>query len=126
VKPREDVLRRRFQVDQLTPEQRAHLKERLFDELLVRSEHEPIKINAIEEEQRDFIAAIRTGKVPRVDGVAGRDAVAVAAQILESIHEHAWDGSSAGRHGPFAMPALPINSGSDRWQAETVPQRRAG
>jgi predicted dehydrogenase len=126
VKPREDVLRRRFQVDQLTPEQRAHLKEHLFDELLVRSEHEPIKINAIEEEQRDFIAAIRTGKAPRVDGVAGRDAVAIASKILESIHEHAWDGSSAGRHGPFAMPALPINSGTDRWLAETVPHRRAG
>jgi predicted dehydrogenase len=126
VKPREEVLRRRFQVDRLTPEERSHLKDHLFDELLVRSEHEPIKINAIEEEQRDFIAAIRTGKTPRVDGVAGRDAVAVAGLILESIQEHAWDGSSAGRHGPFAMPALPIIPTADRWQPDAAPRRLAG
>ncbi len=126
VKPREEVLRRRFQVDRLTPEQRSHLKDHLFEDLLIRSEHEPIKINAIEEEQRDFIAAIRTGKTPRVDGGAGRDAVAVAGLILESIQEHAWDGSSAGRHGPFAMPALPIVPAADRWQPDVVPHRRAG
>jgi predicted dehydrogenase len=126
VRPREDVLRRRFQVDQLTAEERAHLKDHMFDDLLMRSEHEPIKINAIEEEQRDFVAAIRTGKTPRVDGVAGRNAIAVAGLILESIHEHAWDGSSAGRHGPFAMPALPIISAADRWQEDAAPRRRAG
>lgn len=126
VKPREDVLRRRFQVDPLTAEERAHLKDHLFEELLVRSEHEPIKINAIEEEQRDFVAAIRTGKTPRVDGAAGRNAVAVAGMILESISDHAWDGTSAGRHGPFAMPALPILPAADRWSAELTPRRMAG
>jgi predicted dehydrogenase len=126
VKPREDILRRRFQVDRLTVEERAHLKEHLFDELLILTEHEPTKINAIEEEQRDFVAAIRTGKTPRVDGMAGRDAVAVAGMILERIHDHAWDGSPAGRHGPFAMPALPIIPTADRWQEDTAPRRRAG
>ena len=102
------------------------MKDHLFDELLVRTEHEPTKINAIEEEQRDFVAAIRTGKTPRVDGLAGRDAVAVAGMILESIDEHAWDGSAAGRHGPFAMPALPIIPAADRWQEDAIPRRRAG
>ncbi len=126
VKPREDVLRRRFQVDRLTADERVHLKDHMFDELLIRTEHEPIKINAIEEEQRDFVAAIRTGKTPRVDGQAGRDAVAVAGKILESIHEHAWDGSAAGRQGPFAMPALPIIPSVDRWQEDAAPRRLAG
>ena len=126
VKPREDVLRRRFQIDRLTTDERAHLKDHLFDELLIRTEHEPIKINAIEEEQRDFVASIRTGKTPRVDGQAGRDAVAVSGMILESIHEHAWDGSAAGRHGPFAMPALPMIPATDRWQEDATPRRRAG
>ena len=69
-------------------------------------------VNAIQEEQRDFVAAVRTGKAPRVDGAAGRDAVAVAEMILERIDEHAWDGTAAGRHGPFAMPALPIIAGT--------------
>ena len=100
------------------------MKEHLFDELLGphRITSRP-RSNAIEEEQRDFVAAIRTGKTPRVDGLAGRDAVAVAEMILERIDEHAWDGSAAGRHGPFAMPALPILSAPDRWQedADTSP-----
>jgi predicted dehydrogenase len=126
IKPREDVLRRRFQVDQLTAEERTHLKAHLFDELLVRSEFEPVKVNAIEQEQRDFVAAIRTGKLPRVDGLAGRDAVAVANMIVEGIQNHAWDGSSAGRQGPFAMPALPIATPTERWQSDVVPRRLAG
>jgi len=126
VRPREEVLRRQFQVDRLTSEERAHLKDHLFDELLIRTEHEPAKTNAIEEEQRDFVAAIRTGKAPRVNGVAGRDAVAVAELILERIEDHAWDGSSAGRRGPFAMPALPIISAADHWPEATQPRRLAG
>jgi len=47
-----------------------------------------------------------------VDGVAGRDAVAVAEMILERIEEHAWDGSPTGRRGSSAMPALPIVAGT--------------
>jgi predicted dehydrogenase len=119
-------LRRRFQVDQLSFDERNHLKQHLFDELLIRTEHVPTKTNAIEEEQRDFVAAIRTGKMPRVDGLAGRDAVAVAGRILESINDHAWDGTSAGRHGPFAMPALPIIPAAERWQDDTATRRKAG
>jgi predicted dehydrogenase len=126
VKPREDVLRRQFQVERLTGDEKSHLKANLFDELLVRTKHEPAQINAIEEEQRDFVAAIHSGKSPRVDGAAGRDAVAVSALILESIQEHAWDGASAGRHGPFAMPALPVTPATDRWPVPAPPLRRAG
>ncbi len=126
IKPREDLLRREFQVNQLSPEQRAYCKEHLFDELLVRTRNEPAAINAIQEEQRDFVAAVRTGKAPRVDGTAGRDAVAVAEMILQRIEEHSWDGSSAGRHGPFAMPALPIIAGSTQSAVEREQRRRAG
>ena len=46
--------------------------------------------------------------------------------ILDSIDEHAWDGNSAGRHGPFAMPALPIIAAADRWRQDTPSRRRAG
>ena len=86
----------------------------------------PQPVNAIQEEQRDFVAAIRTGKTPRVDGAAGRDAVAVAEMILERIEEHAWDGTPAGRHGPFAMPALPIIAGTTQPAADRHERRRAG
>ena len=62
-------------------------------ELLVRSQRDAQPVNAIQEEQRDFVAAVRTGRPPRVDGAAGRDAIAVAEMILERIEEHAWDGT---------------------------------
>ncbi|HEY4235448.1 MAG TPA: Gfo/Idh/MocA family oxidoreductase [Lacipirellulaceae bacterium] len=126
IKPREDVLRRKFRLDRLTVGERAHLKDCLFDELLVRTEHEAAKVNAIQEEQRDFVTSIRTGKTPRVDGAAGRDAIAVAEMILAKIEQHAWDGTSAGRLGPFAMPALPIITAPVRWHEEPKPRRRAG
>jgi predicted dehydrogenase len=126
VKPREDVLRREFRVNQISAEDRTYWKEHLFDELLVRTQHQAPAINAIQEEQRDFARAVREGKTPRVDGIAGRDAVAVAEMILERIDEHAWDGTSAGRHGAFAMPALPIVAGSTLPVTEPVHRRRAG
>jgi hypothetical protein len=72
------------------------------------------------------VRAIREGRAPRVDGAAGRDAVAVAEMILERIEEHAWDGTSTGRHGPFAMPALPIIAGTTQPAADRHERRRAG
>jgi predicted dehydrogenase len=126
VKPREDVLRREFRVEQLSPNERAYWKENLFTELLVRTQCNPPAANAIQEEQRDFVAAIREKRAPRVDGVAGRDAVAVAEMILDCIGEHAWDGTPSGRRGPFAMPALPIIAGTTLPVADAQPRRRAG
>jgi predicted dehydrogenase len=126
VKPREDLLRRNFRLDQISADECAYWKEHLFDELLVRTTHQAPAVNAIHEEQRDFVQAVRNGKSPRVDGTAGRDAVAVAEMILEQIEEHAWDGTSAGRHGPFAMPALPIVAGTTVSTTEPLQRRRAG
>jgi predicted dehydrogenase len=126
VRPREDVLRRDFHVDGLSAADCAYWKEHLFDELLVRTQYEPPAGNAIQDEQRDFVNAIRTGKAPRVDGAAGREAVAVAELILRQIEEHAWDGTAAGRHGPFAMPALPIIAGSTAPAGEREFRRLAG
>jgi predicted dehydrogenase len=126
VKPRENVLRREFRVDQLSAAERAYWKEHLFDELLVHRQMHAPAVNAIQEEQRDFVGAIREGRSPRVDGAAGRNAVAVAEIILEKIEEHSWDGTPTGRHGPFAMPALPIIAGSTQHAVDHEPKRRAG
>lgn len=126
VKPREDVLRREFRVDQLSPTERAYWKEHLFDELLVRHQCNTQAGNAIQEEQLDFVGAIREGRAPRVDGAAGSRVVEVAEMILERIEEHAWDGTSVGRRGPFAMPALPIIAGTMHVDAEHQRRRRAG
>ena len=126
VRPRQDVLRREFRVDRLSPAEREHYKEHQFDDLLVRTEYHMPAGNAIEEEQRDFEAAVRSGRSPRVDGAAGRDAVALAEAILARIDEHAWDGTDAGRRGALAMPALPIIAGTTLPAAEPERRRRAG
>lgn len=125
VKPSDSVLRREFRADKLSADERAYWKEHVFDELLIRQPRDAKPVNAIQEEQRDFVTAVRTGKAPRVDGAAGRDAVAVAELILERIEEHAWDGTPTGRHGPFAMPALPIIAGTTQ-PAPPQERRRAG
>src|SRR5262245_41121481 len=126
VKPCDAVLRREFRADKLSFDERTYWKEHVFDELLVRSQRDSAPVNAIQEEQRGFVTAVRTGKAPRVDGTAGRDAAAVAEMILERIDEHAWDGAPTGRHGPFAMPALPIIAGTTIPPAEHHERRRAG
>jgi predicted dehydrogenase len=126
VKPSDEVLRREFRSDKLTTEGRAYWKEHVFDQLLVRTSRDSKPVNAIQEEQRDFVNAVRTGQTPRVDGTAGRDAVAVAELILEKIEDHAWDGAPTGRHGAFAMPALPIIAGTTHVADERPERRRAG
>jgi predicted dehydrogenase len=126
VKPSDEVLRREFRADRLSAEERAYWKEHVFDQLLVPTSRDSKPINAIQEEQRDFVAAVRTGQSPRVDGAAGRDAVVVAEMILEKIEDHAWDGTPTGRHGAFAMPALPIIAGTTQPAANWPERRRAG
>ena len=55
-----------------------------------------------------------------------RDAIAVAEMILERIETHAWDGDTAGRQGPFAMPALPIAASLPLPIPVAPPRRKAG
>lgn len=119
VEPREDVLRRSFHVDSLTLDDKNHLKAELFNELLVKTTEEAPAVNAIEEELKDFASAVRSGAQPRVSGADGRDAVAVAEQILQQVEEHNWDGQSHGRCGPFATPSMPV-------VPFDVPLRKAG
>lgn len=119
VVPREDVLRRSFHVGSLTAADKEHLKTELFNEVLVKTTEEAPAINAIEAELKDFAQAITTGSTPRVSGADGRDAVAVAERVLQSVEEHRWDGDPTGRHGAFATPAMPV-------LPTEAPLRRAG
>lgn len=128
VEPCEAVLRREFPADGLTPEKQQEYREQLFTTTLAKQTVPGTQVNAIEQEQIDFAAAIEQHRRPQVDGADGRDAVAIAELILEQVDAHIWDGTQLGRQGPFAMPALPILSGADHWfQGDRgVPQRKAG
>ncbi len=52
----------------------------------------------------EFVSSLRTGSPVRVTGQQGREALAVASLILDSIHRHAWEGEVAGPMGPLTLP----------------------
>jgi predicted dehydrogenase len=131
VTPRNDVLRREFQQAKLGEDDRVRLRERLFEELLVKQEAPAVEANAIEQELIDFAEAIRTGREPRVTGADGRDAVAVAEAVLAEVRQHAWDGAEGRCVGPLAVPrrhAVAPIAVDDAWSTEdtVVMRRKAG
>ena len=74
--------------------EREHFKQHLFDELLPCQSFDPAPLNAIEEELKDFAECIRTGRPPQVDGRQGRDAVALAEWITESMQKQRWQSAA--------------------------------
>jgi predicted dehydrogenase len=104
VRPSQSLLNRQLDIDLLSPEQVEHYKEHLFDELLPRAVVEFEEVDALALEQEDFLGSIRTPRRPRVPGEAGRNAVALAEQILGRIHTHAWDDTPEGPVGPLLIP----------------------
>lgn len=85
IRPSKDLVRGRFNVHQLTPEQKDHLRTNLFTELLPLEEVRVEPGNAILEEQKEFIACIQHGRAPRVSGEHSRDCLIIAEQILSRI-----------------------------------------
>jgi predicted dehydrogenase len=85
------LMERRFDGETLSAAEKGHLKDHLFEELIPLKRFEANAVNALLEEQRDFVAAIREGREPRVSGRQGRDSVAVAEQILAAIANNEWN-----------------------------------
>lgn len=128
VAPREDLMSRRFSVDELTDDEKQHFRENLFQELLVMRPLPKVETNAIEEELKEFAAAATGGAMPRVTGADGRDAVEVAEMVLNSLAVHQWDGRPTGRVGPLATPAAARRRSADDWSSDdtTILPRKAG
>lgn len=104
VSPSETLLRRRFDVEMLSAEQVEYYKEHLAEEHLPMQQSQHDAVDALALESEDFVESIRTLRRPLVTGKAGRDALAVAEQILDRIHTHAWDDTADGPVGPLAAP----------------------
>jgi predicted dehydrogenase len=124
IRPVSELSQREFDLDDVGPEARAHLKDHLFEDLLPLERHEAEEKNALLEELNDFAASIREHREPRVTGQQGRNVLAVAERILQAMHEHRWDGNRDGRMGPHAMPAAPILRGPHWPRPIESPQRR--
>lgn len=122
-----DALRhRQFNIEALSPEELEHYKQHLFEEHLPQEQLQFDAVDALCLELEDFVGAIREERSPRVTGEQGRDAVAVAEQILAKIQTHAWDGESEGLVGPLAVPQPSVIPGPHwhRTPSETPTRRR--
>jgi predicted dehydrogenase len=125
VRPSEALLRRQFNVSSLRPEEVEYLKSHLSEVHLRQEETEAPAVDALTLELEDFVESIRAPRAPQVTGQHGRDAVAVAEQILDKIRAHAWDDDAAGLVGPLAIPRPSILPAPHRHQAaEQAPQPR--
>jgi predicted dehydrogenase len=125
VHPVNEIVQREFDLDDINPETRDHLKTHLFEDLLQLERHEAKEQNALLDEIQDFADCVRHSRTPKVTGRQGRDVLAVAERILQSIDLHCWDGNRGGRVGPHAAPAIPILRGP-HWprKAADAPERR--
>ncbi len=77
-----------------------------FAVLLQRRDHEIAweGPDQLTRELEEFVSALRTGSAVRVTGEQGREALAVASLILDSIQRHAWEGEVVGPMGPLSLP----------------------
>lgn len=126
--PGADVSERDFHVDQVEPQQRLHLRDHFFEELLPVTKTKVEPRDQLTRELEDFIGSIRAVREPRVTGSQARDAIAVAEQIIESIAAHRWTEQRDGPLGPLVNPAalaerpiVPFGDDEQPWQ-----RRRAG
>jgi predicted dehydrogenase len=108
IHPAPAVLRGEVDLTCCPPEQRQQVQESMFRELLSLETLQVERANAILQEQREFVASVLHGDPVRVPGEQGRDALAVAEQILNSIRSHRWNSHLPSAIGPHALfePAL--------------------
>jgi predicted dehydrogenase len=104
VRPSAMLLLREFDVDLLSPEELEHHRKNFAEEHLPKKEQTFDAVDALGLEVHDFIDSIQNRREPLVTGEAGRDAVSLAEEILDRIHEHAWDATQDGPAGPLALP----------------------
>jgi len=102
IRPSQEVLAREVDLTACPPEQRQEAQEGMFQRLLCKESVLAEPVNAILDEQCEFVRAIRFGHPVRVGGEQGRDALAIAEGILESIRLHRWNGLMPGQIGPHA------------------------
>lgn len=108
VRPSQTLLERRFDVDALSPAEVEHYKKNLVAEHLPRQTRQFDAVDALALEAADFIDSVQHGRQPLVTGEAGRNALAVAAEILAAIRNHAWDDGREGLMGPMLEPRAKI------------------
>ncbi len=105
LQPAESLRQRRIDSRRLDAATAASLRAELFTSHFQALELDCAGGDQLTAELQDFVGCVRDGGSPRVDGVAGRDAVALAGRVLECLRLHAWEGHADGPGGPHHLPA---------------------
>jgi predicted dehydrogenase len=85
IRPSETLLGGRFDVERLSPAEIEHYKMHFMEEHLPRQTRQFPAVDALALELDDFVDSIRSDRPPRVTGEQGRQAVALAEEILYQI-----------------------------------------
>lgn len=119
VQQSEELRRSGLRVEQMDAAAKSKLKDEVFgrylETLYVDGDRKWDQLTA---ELRHFVDCVRTGQRPRVSGEDGRDALALAERIVESVRTHKWDGHA---DGPIGLGQLPRPAG---WLFPPSTQRR--
>jgi predicted dehydrogenase len=107
MRPSEQVLAGDVDVNALAPAERTQLVANLFTDYLPVTDLPGLDSNAIVEEQREFVAAVREVAEVSVSGRDGRRALDIAERVLVAIATHRWDGAADGAVGPRPGSAVP-------------------
>ncbi len=91
-----------FDLAQQTGADIASLKSQMFERFFQVTETSGSDADALTAELSSFVAAVRSGTSPVVDGHQALAALQAAAGVLDAVARHAWDGSPSGRIGPHA------------------------
>jgi predicted dehydrogenase len=105
VQPSEQLRRRGLDFRRLDGAAMARLKDECFGRYLQTHQLDRSGGDQLTHELQDFVRCLQTGATPRVTGEDGREAIALATRVLESIRAHAWDGHAGGPIGPGQVPA---------------------
>ena len=114
-----------FDYDELSADEKLAFKERLFRDILPLESLEIESRNALADELRDFVDTIRTARAPRVDARAGRDAVAVAEAVLDSLRTHRRAAAGSELSAPRIDTPLPNILRPPHWQPQVPTPRPA-
>ncbi len=120
VRPGKSLIDGTFRGDDLSAAEKQHLKDHLFEDLLPTEKFTAEASNAMLDELTDFTISIQTGRLPRVTGEHGRQALAVAYQVLDSIDQHKWDDAG------LPVGAAPSILRGPHWDRARINQREAG
>jgi predicted dehydrogenase len=105
VQPSDEVRRHGLDPRRLTPAQLGSLKSDLFGEYLLPLHLDCHGGDQLTRELQQFVRCVQEGTPPRVSGEDGRDAIALATRILDSLNSHSWQGEAGTLHGPHGLPA---------------------